>query len=89
MKPLQGVRQGMPLSPLFANFYLCDFDDLIKKAGLNCIRYADDLIFFSDSEKNANTFTLSAKLTYILLGSRYPNRATRQARRRSFRRIIK
>lgn len=51
MQPFQGVRQGMPLSPLFANFYLCDFDDLIKKKGLNCIRYADDLIFFSDSEE--------------------------------------
>jgi len=44
-----GVRQGMPLSPFFANLFLAPFDMAIQKAGLNAVRYADDLIFFADS----------------------------------------
>jgi group II intron reverse transcriptase/maturase len=47
----RGVRQGMPLSPLFANVVLQRFDDAIIKAGLTALRYADDLIFFADSEE--------------------------------------
>jgi group II intron reverse transcriptase/maturase len=45
-----GVRQGMPLSPLFANVVLQDFDNAIIRFGYSAIRYADDLIFFADSE---------------------------------------
>ena len=43
----KGVRQGMPLSPLFANLYLTDLDFKIKQMGYWAIRYADDIIFFS------------------------------------------
>ena len=41
-----GIRQGMPLSPFFANLFLESFDNEIKATGLKAVRYADDLIFF-------------------------------------------
>jgi retron-type reverse transcriptase len=46
----KGVRQGMPLSPFFANLYLTDFDILIQKKGYKAVRYADDLVFFAQNE---------------------------------------
>lgn len=49
-----GVRQGMPLSPLLASFYLNDFDNWLIKKKYKHVRYADDLIFFLDSEKQCN-----------------------------------
>ena len=45
----KGVRQGMPLSPLLASFYLSNFDAFLKTQGILYVRYADDLIFFLDS----------------------------------------
>ncbi|MFX7296796.1 reverse transcriptase domain-containing protein, partial [Acinetobacter baumannii] len=47
----KGVRQGMPLSPLLASFYLNDFDNWLIKKKYKHVRYADDLIFFLDSEQ--------------------------------------
>jgi RNA-directed DNA polymerase len=44
-----GVRQGMPLSPLFSNIVLRGFDAQIEKANLSMVRYADDLIIFASS----------------------------------------
>lgn len=46
-----GVRQGMPLSPFFANVVLQLFDAAIYNGGYRAVRYADDLIFFCDSEQ--------------------------------------
>lgn len=48
-----GLRQGMPLSPLLANLFLYEFDNLIYKKNINMVRYADDLIFFAESEEKA------------------------------------
>ncbi len=45
-----GVRQGMPLSPFFANLFLGTFDNEIKANGFSAVRYADDLIFFAKSK---------------------------------------
>lgn len=45
-----GIRQGMPLSPLFSNLLLLPFDREIERHGLRALRYADDLIFFADSQ---------------------------------------
>jgi RNA-directed DNA polymerase len=45
-----GVRQGMPLSPLFANIYLRAFDKAVERRGYHLVRYADDLIFLANSE---------------------------------------
>tara|TARA_R110002110_G_scaffold13407_1_gene64094 strand:- start:176 stop:1429 length:1254 start_codon:yes stop_codon:yes gene_type:complete len=47
----RGLRQGMPLSPLLANFFLKDFDHKILGSGIPAIRYADDLIFFRNSRQ--------------------------------------
>lgn len=46
----RGLRQGMPLSPVLSNLLLRDFDKALVRAGLNVIRYADDMIVFADSE---------------------------------------
>lgn len=46
-----GVRQGMPLSPFLSNALLVPFDREIQKRGFAAVRYADDLVFFSDSEE--------------------------------------
>ena len=47
----KGIRQGMPLSPFFANLFLESFDNEIINAGYSAIRYADDLIFFAESHE--------------------------------------
>lgn len=44
-----GVRQGMPLSPFFANLVLRDFDATIEGMGIEMVRYADDLAIFRTS----------------------------------------
>lgn len=49
----RGVRQGMPLSPYFANMMLEPFDLACIKAGHKAVRYADDLAFFAASEQEA------------------------------------
>ena len=44
-----GLRQGMPLSPFLSNVVLRRFDLAVTERGLAAIRYADDLIFLSES----------------------------------------
>ncbi|UYO73589.1 reverse transcriptase domain-containing protein [Halomonas qinghailakensis] len=48
--PGQGVRQGMPISPFFANLFLEKFDNALISKGFYVVRYADDIIAFSNSE---------------------------------------
>lgn len=50
-----GVRQGMPLSPFFANLLLYPLDKKLMELKLKAVRYADDLIFFSDSEQSCKS----------------------------------
>ena len=45
-----GIRQGMPLSPFFANLYLKEFDEFVEREGLSVIRYADDIVGFESSQ---------------------------------------
>ena len=47
----RGVRQGMPLSPVFANIILRDFDKVFIREKLHIVRYADDFIVLADSKK--------------------------------------
>jgi len=54
----RGVRQGMPLSPFFANLLLKDFDRAIVRAGIPMIRYADDLICVAGSESECQAIHL-------------------------------
>jgi retron-type reverse transcriptase len=44
-----GVRQGMPLSPLFANILLKEFDRVFLSRGHSLVRYAHDFIVFADN----------------------------------------
>ena len=46
-----GVRQGMPLSPFFANVVLKKFDRLFISKGIPIVRYADDFVVFANSEQ--------------------------------------
>lgn len=48
-----GVRQGMPMSPYFANVMLEPFDKKCVNYAFDAIRYADDIAFFCSSERQA------------------------------------
>lgn len=50
-KTEEGTPQGGPLSPLLANIYLDKFDKELEQRGLRFVRYADDCIIFTKSEK--------------------------------------
>lgn len=43
-RPTAGTSQGGPISPLLANVYLHPLDERLTAAGLNLVRYADDLV---------------------------------------------
>ncbi len=49
----RGIVQGSPLSPLFANIYLHQFDRMAAIKGLKIIRYSDDILAFCKSLKEA------------------------------------
>jgi hypothetical protein len=51
-----GVRQGMPLSPLFAGAYLCGVDQQLIKKGVLAARYVDDIVAFFDTEGECHAF---------------------------------
>lgn len=48
-----GTPQGGPWSPLLANVYLHAFDEAMVQAGYGLVRYADDLVIFARSEREA------------------------------------
>lgn len=50
---VEGTMQGGPLSPLLANVLLDDFDKELEKRGLRFVRYADDFLVFTKTEKAA------------------------------------
>ena len=50
----KGVRQGMPLSPFYANLVLKNFDSEIQSKGLSMVRYADDLIILCKSKEECH-----------------------------------
>jgi len=49
-----GIPQGAILSPLMCNLYLHDFDQALSHANIPFVRFADDFLLFTDSEKNAH-----------------------------------
>ena len=49
----EGTMQGGPLSPLLANILLDDFDKELEKRELPFVRYADDFLVFTKTEKAA------------------------------------
>ncbi len=50
----EGTMQGGPLSPLLANILLDDFDKELELRGLRFVRYADDFLVFTKTEKSAH-----------------------------------
>lgn len=51
--PLQGTPQGAVISPLLANIYLHPLDDLLREAGHEMTRYADDFVILCRSSQEA------------------------------------
>jgi CRISPR-associated protein Cas1 len=49
--PPKGIPQGAVISPLLANVYLDDFDEIVSDSDLKLIRYADDFVVLSRSRK--------------------------------------
>ena len=49
----EGTMQGGPLSPLLANILLDDFDKELERRGLRFVRYADDFLVFTKTEKSS------------------------------------
>jgi len=49
----KGVIQGAPLSPLFANIYLNEFDWYMDKHTIRFVRFADDILLFAETYDEA------------------------------------
>ena len=55
----------MPLSPILSNFVLRHFDKAFTSAGLDMVRYADDLIVFASSQEDCEQIE---RFTKVQLG---------------------
>jgi len=49
----EGVYQGDVLSPVLSNIYLHTFDTALENKGIDFVRFADDMVFFAKSQKEA------------------------------------
>jgi ribonuclease HI len=49
----EGVAQGSPLSPLFGNILLNDFDREFNTRGIRCVRFIDDFVLLAESSSQA------------------------------------
>ena len=49
----EGTPQGGPASPLLANILLDDLDKELEQRGLPFVRYADDFVIFTKSQRSA------------------------------------
>ena len=64
---IEGVAQGSPLSPLFGNLLLYDFDKAMNGRGNVCIRFIDDFLILGDSAaKVEKAFTNGQKMLFHL-----------------------
>lgn len=61
-----GSPQGGVISPLLANIYLDYFDQKMKAKGIRIVRYADDILIFAKSHREAKKYLQLA--TTILEG---------------------
>lgn len=57
----EGVAQGSPLSPLFGNILLYDFDLALNGRGITCVRFIDDFVLLGENERNVAKAFQSAK----------------------------
>lgn len=51
-----GSPQGGVISPLLSNIYLDEFDQRMKAQGIRIVRYADDILIFARSPRQAERF---------------------------------
>lgn len=51
-----GSPQGGVISPLLANIYLDEFDQKMKARGIRIVRYADDILVFAKSPRQARRY---------------------------------
>jgi RNA-directed DNA polymerase len=49
--PQKGIPQGAVISPLLANIYLHEFDELVTATDLKLVRYADDFLVLARSQE--------------------------------------
>jgi RNA-directed DNA polymerase len=70
--PGKGVRQGMPLSPFFANLILRDFDKVLIKKGYQLVRYADDFLVLARSKDECLEIDAVARRLLADQGFRIP-----------------
>jgi hypothetical protein len=68
----QGLRQGMPVSPMLSNLLLKDFDNNLIKKGYDAIRYADDIAIFADTRKDLIAALDTIKSSLKTLGLSIP-----------------
>ncbi|HRI14742.1 MAG TPA: CRISPR-associated endonuclease Cas1 [Verrucomicrobiota bacterium] len=61
-----GLLQGSPLSPILANLFLDEFDELAASRGLRVVRYADDFVVLCRSREEAER--ARGIVTEILIG---------------------
>src|SRR5699024_10764315 len=52
--PVSGTPQGAVISPLLANLYLHDLDQLLADQGYRMVRYADDFVVLCESRVHAD-----------------------------------
>jgi RNA-directed DNA polymerase len=64
----EGVAQGSPLSPLFGNILLYDFDLRFNDRGIICIRFIDDFVLLGDIGRNVSKAFQNAKEMLKSLG---------------------
>jgi ribonuclease HI/retron-type reverse transcriptase len=57
----EGVAQGSPLSPLFGNILLYDFDREFNTRGIVCVRFVDDFVLLADDDRSVSRAFRSAK----------------------------
>ena len=62
-----GIIQGSPLSPLLANIYLHPFDKAMTRAGIQLVRYADDLLLLCRSQGRAKHALQHAQERLVIL----------------------
>ncbi|WP_017302244.1 CRISPR-associated endonuclease Cas1 [Nodosilinea nodulosa] len=73
--PTCGVPQGSPISPLLANVYLDDFDELLTQAGHKLVRYADDFVVLARTQQRlVEAQTYVAQLLEGMGLSLHPNK---------------
>ena len=56
-----GIMQGSALSPLLANIYLNEFDQMMEKRGFQFVRYADDIVLLGKNKKEVQRAYAAAK----------------------------